>query len=244
VSVATLFGVIGYALINYHMLGQMKEAAKAAKISAGAAQSAAETAHDTLIASNRPWIVVERMTATSPLIFLPNGRANINLSFHLKNVGHSVASGIYLRPYLMAHTFDNMWFTTPFARQTEWCDKVRKETPNPNALKTLFPNDDTWEPMGLELTKEEIDSSSATYPLKELRGKFIDPLVYGCVNYKFPFSKDVHQTRFMFSISRPFYKNNKIVAGKGLTAPIIIGRDVPVTELIIEKYFFGGTFAD
>src|SRR5216684_4096809 len=51
----------------------------ATKKSADAAMSAADTARDTLIVAERPWIKIEDVVATSPLIFLPNGRAHINL---------------------------------------------------------------------------------------------------------------------------------------------------------------------
>jgi hypothetical protein len=235
-TLGILFATSIYAAFSFLQWEANQKAANAAK-------SAADTARDTLIVSERPWIKVEEMVATSPLTFLANGRANVNLSFHLRNVGNSVATRIYLRPQLMANTFDNTLWERPFARQKDWCDYVRKETPNPDALKTLFPTDDAWEPMGLQLTKEEIDSSSATFPLKELRGKLINPMVYGCVNYEFPFSKDVHQTRFMFSISR-MIPNSPTSRAFQATNPISVGGDVPEAELIIEKYFFGGTFAD
>jgi hypothetical protein len=205
---------------------------------ANAAKKASDVAEQTLIITERPWIKVEGVVATSPLIFLPNGRASINLSFHLRNIGHSIATGIYLRPQMMGNTFDNRVFSDPFTKQAEWCENVKKETPNPRMLKTLFPDEDTWEPMGLELTREEIESSSATYPSKESLGKFITPLVYGCLNYQFSFSKDIHQTRFIFSISHPFPKD------KSIPIPISIGKDVPTSDLVIENYFFGGTFAD
>ena len=111
----------------------------------------------------------------------------------------------------------NIWgpgiFDEPIRRQADWCDKVRKENPRPEFLKTLFPAEDTWEPMGLELTKEEIASSSSSFP-GEYKGKIIYPIVYGCVNYKFSFSQDVHQTRFVFTISPAQLPNGAISIGK------------------------------
>ncbi|HTC49828.1 MAG TPA: hypothetical protein VK722_21075 [Candidatus Aquilonibacter sp.] len=205
---------------------------------ANAASSAAKTAENTLIVSERPWVVVDAMVATGPLRFLPNGRANVNLSFHIKNIGQSIASNIYLRPQMMGNIFGQQASVEPFTRQAEWCDSVRKETPDPRFLKTLFPHEDAWQPMGLELTKEEIESSSATYPVGELKRKFIVPLVYGCVNYQFPFSKDIHQTRFIFNVSHPQPKDGSI-------PPMIrVGEDVPISNLATGKYFFGGTFGD
>jgi hypothetical protein len=56
INVLTLFAVVAYALINYHMLCQMKIATEKAGISATAAKSAADTAHNTLVLSQRAWI--------------------------------------------------------------------------------------------------------------------------------------------------------------------------------------------
>jgi len=205
---------------------------------ANAATKAANVAEQTLIITERPWVKVDEVIATGPLTFRADGRASINLSFHLKNIGHSIATGIYLRPQLMGNTFDQQIFDRPFDRQTEWCDKVRKEAPRARWLKTLFPGDDTWQGMGLELTKEEIESSSATNPYPESRGKFILPMIYGCVNYQFPFSKEIHQTRFIFSISHPQPKDGSIPPS------IRIGENVPISDMTINTFIFGGTSAD
>ena len=226
---------LGLLIVN---ICQMRSTEKAAS----AAQDAAQTAKDTLVIAERPWITVGEMKADGPLAFNPDGSVSINLSFRLKNIGHSIATDIYLRPQMMAQIFGQSTFLDPINRQTEWCDKVRKERPERRFLKTLFPDDDTWESTSLQINKLEIDSAFGTYPnMLQQQGNFVAPIVYGCVNYQFPFSKEVHQTRFAFVISAI---NSKRPPSPHESYPFVVGRNVPESGITIKSYYFGGTFAD
>jgi hypothetical protein len=205
---------------------------------ANAAQDAADTAHDTLVVSERPWITVTVGLNGPGLTFNPDGSASLNLGIAVKNIGHSVATGINIRPEMFAMSFSaNGMFNEPLDKQSSFCEKVRKAAIDPRRLFTLFPTEDTTANITVTLTKADIDS--AIMPFNKRDAKYVLPVIYGCVNYQFSFDKLTHQTQFIYELSQ----FNPVEPSHQFPIKIISGT-VPLTNLVVRKYYFGGSLAD
>src|SRR5438309_5363711 len=120
IHTATMLAVVWYACINSRMLDKMKEST--------------DTAHDALTFSERPWITVAITLDEPPhahslgpgFFFNPDGTASLNAFVTVKNIGHSVATSIYVSPQMYPPAFENI-LTEPIDKQYLWCDKVRRQ---------------------------------------------------------------------------------------------------------------------
>jgi hypothetical protein len=169
VSTVTLLAIIAYAIINYRMLCQM---------------------HDNLIAENRPWVTA-RVTLEEPpnshspkpgLTFNSDGSASFNCFIVVKNIGKSIATGIYIRAKMYPPPFQ-LFITDPITKQKAWCEKVRAEKPNTNMLPSLFPGEESTETETIPMTKKSIESALQALPANLAATNSVLPVVYGCVNW-------------------------------------------------------------
>ena len=230
---ATWAGVIIVAAYTTFAAFQWCEMRKAAK----AAEGANEIAHSALVATQRPWITVT-WTLQSPshahsplpsLTFNKDGSASFNAFVVVKNIGHSIATGIYIKPQMYPALFNQHGiFEEPISRQESWCDKVRSEIVDARKLPTLFPEEDATESKSLQMCKSDIEAALRSLPPNLASSKIISPIIYGCVNYRFSFSSDIHQTRFIYE----------------LTPVQVIEGTIPAPRLEILEFPFGGKSAD
>ena len=229
VSAIILFGYLGVTILIWCA---NKQAAKAAK-------EAADTAHDTLIISERPWMSASIELLGPGLIFDPNGSASLNLGVAVKNIGHSVANSIDVRAEMYPMSYDEIGvFKDPIQRESAFCDKFRQEIPrDPRMLGTLFPQDGTMKNITVSMNNADMDS--AGMPFNKGNMKYVMPVIYGCVNYGFSFDKLTHQTQFIYVLSwlNPQEPTHRFAIKR-------ISGTVPLSSLLIDRYYFGGALAD
>ena len=101
---------------------------------------------------------------------------------------------------------------------------------------TLFPEDVAAQPnMSLSLPKAEIERARISF--EGHPGKNFLPMMVGCADYQFSTAANHHQTRFIYDILclNPKEPNHP--------SAIEIGRDWPVTSLVVAPHSFGGQYA-
>jgi hypothetical protein len=216
VNVLTLFCVGAYAIINYHMLNEMRTANKDAsdsfaqtlgqmKAQTSAQQTAADTGANQLELAERPWLSIDNKSLfiTNPLTFNSNG-ASMHIRYAWKNTGHSPAMHINSKNKLIILSMTKLPQAEAAERQAALCDPLRK-IPRWRILEiTVFPDDTFPFNEGLGLDESEIaaglksrDSSPAPHE------GYISIALVGCVDYQFSFVPEHHQTRYAFWIGTP-----------------------------------------
>ena len=215
---------VGLLMVNIYQAFSTQTAAEAAK-------SAADTAAAQLELSERPWVTVN-MTITQPkkqrytgfaapsLTFNADGTASFNAFVILKNIGHSVAKAIYVRPQMYPPVFERI-LTEPMVKQKEWCDKVRGETPDEKQLPSLFPDEVDIESFSFGMSRSDIEVAKTS----GVFGRFhaLTPVILGCINYKSSLSNVVHQTPVLYRLN---------------PVPVDIGT-IPASRLELTKLFAG-----
>lgn len=175
------------------------------KQAADAATSAANTAAAQLQLTERPWITI-KLTFTEPpqshspgpsLTFNTDGTASLNMFVSLKNIGHSVATAIYVRPQMYPPVFERL-LTEPIDKQREWCEKVRAETPDDSQLPSLFPDEETTENVTVGMSRVDIEASERSPTFARM--PFITPVIYGCVTYRSQTFRGVRETPFIYML--------------------------------------------
>ena len=203
-----LFVLILYTGFTGFIAWETKEATKATKIAADAAAKAATTAQQQLEMSERPWITVtitfeeppHAHSAAPSLFFNPDGSANLNAFVVIKNIGHSVATSIHVHPMMYPTTLQDL-STDPINRQKVLCDKVRGETQDAKRLPYLFPGEESTLNFTFGMNKEDIHAALQNNPPEAFgRQPIIFPVIYGCVNYTFSFSNEIHQTPILYQL--------------------------------------------
>lgn len=155
------------------------------KKAADAAKSAATTAEDTLVVSNRPWIALQ-VSADGPLIFDSYGAASISLRFRLSNVGHSVAKYVGIWPQLRFGGVD-------LSEEDKFCGSVYGLNDVSDYGYLLFPG------QAVEVTQP---AAAAPKQVEEaiqgtlIKGKLI-PYIFVCVDYRSALENSHHQTRLV-----------------------------------------------
>lgn len=198
----------------------------------------------TSLASERGWVKITDPKAVGDVFWPPDGSFQLTVKYRLTNVGHSVITGIYVRGQSIAQLWLPNSVIYPIQMAIAYCDNMRKEQPDPKTVRTLFPGDDFWDDLTVSISKREMEIADKTWPNPYgNREKSVYPTLIGCVNYQLPFSKDIHQTRFIYDINwfRPPKPGPWNLHGRG-TFPI--GKPVPESEIDIRPHFLGGLFAD
>lgn len=209
---------------------------RTSRVAANAAKSAADTAKDTLIVQNRPWLKVTH-TIDTPLTFdvadpiSHHLTAEIGFGTTLENVGQSPALILMYRAELIPYQA-NTW---PSKIALEWqtlnCDPDRQRFGASHGI--VFPHDHIpYEPVASHIPMELINSVAALPSLVGGSGR-VEFIFVGCITYRFSFEKSdavPHQTRFSDALT-------------GKTKNISIDPKVPVPELTL-AYFPVGNAAD
>ena len=145
--------------------------------------------------ADRPWIDID-ISITSPLTY--NGKVvQGSFTFVPTNIGRSPAENISINPILKpVFMFDNLQEV-----QKRLCDNAATESGSPFFLKyALFPGHHYNQPIGLEVSIEDINSHSGKLP-PDLRAPDPIPIaLVGCVDYTYELSDHHHQTAFAFNL--------------------------------------------
>ena len=121
------------------------------------------------------------------------------------------------------------FFREPIKRQEELCKVLALEKPDPLGMgETIFPNDENamQTSIGTAITKTNV----IHYPTSPY---FIQPIMYGCVDYQFAPSPRHHQTPFIYRITQPN-------PATGHDIPIEVGKIISANKLSLERYYSGG----
>jgi hypothetical protein len=216
-EIAAVLIALGLLVVNIFQLRANKRAANAAK-------SAADTAHDTLIASNRPWMNAE-MHVIGPLAFNDAG-ANIPVSYKLINVGHSPAMKVWADVELYLPL--NPQRDTEVER-IRLCGETIKQSINMG--QTVFPGADTTGEVTTAVNPEAIQKAG-TYNKSSVNASIIV-----CIAYQSTIEKDVwHTTGIVYDLWK--------VDERGVRFAITPGKDVPLASLRFGYSFFRGTIAN
>jgi hypothetical protein len=157
------------------------------------------------VSSERPWITItitleeplHAHSASPGLTFNGDGTASLNAFIVVKNVGHSIAKFIYVRPQMYPPVFDRL-LTEPIVKQASWCENVRKETPIDLQLPSLFPGEESIENFTIGMSKQDIAAAVKDVAFAKINA--IVPVIYGCVNYKSDVFDGIHQTPFLYQL--------------------------------------------
>lgn len=199
---------------------------QAAKSSANATQSLAEAAQGQLHeihAESRPQITVEGVTIFKPLKITNDG-AKLYVTFHLKNVGKSVANYVAVTGEFYART-DNF----AVQRQKALCEKFGHRQLGPNGIGYTIVqgaehDEVNWFAMGTAGMKTW---RRAKRP-DGLYGAV--PMLIGCVDYVFDGTH--HQTPF-------FYEVDALRSGDSDPIPINpFGGDLSIDQVVLEAPFW------
>lgn len=216
---ATFLAVFAYAIINYHMLGQMRETNKATsdsfsktlgemkaqtsaqQIAADAAKREANIGTNQLELSERPWVSIKEISINEPLRFDAKG-ALISTIHVLRNTGHSPGMHVKWKSQLMTVNWFKGINTEISIAQDALCQRVRDSSPL--FENTIFPDDKITQSDGIDLPFKDIDAAlkhRESEP-EPLRGT-IELALVACIDYQFSFAPGHHQTKYVFLMGTP-----------------------------------------
>jgi hypothetical protein len=208
---------------------EARRAADAAKASAEATVEANTIARETAEADRRPWVAVD-IALAGPLRWTDDG-ARMLFRFTLSNVGRAPAFQAFVHAKMIT------FFGDPRAAQREFCEPTRNQAAGFGI--TIFPG------QGLPVTHDLV-IGNADIDLQEQNvrrdfpegpeptfGRWLMPMLVGCVNYRFEWDGPIHQTGFIATIRRAVPLNDSFVISREI-------GDVPVNELAFERFIFDG----
>jgi hypothetical protein len=214
-------------------LALTKQAADAATKSAEAAESAAKATAIQFEVAQRPWISVT-VVPDGPLR-CGNDSANVTFKVTMKNTGSSVATDVLVYGKLFPLRGDPT--TEIDKRQCALCDK-----PAPWVIFSgfyVFPGEQREWGMGTSTPITDIESEWIFYPEDPSR-KFISLYLVGCIDYRLSFSKEQHQTRFAYQLSRlPSAGGPVDIHDFG---SFEVGKDVPCERLWLTPWLSSGNY--
>jgi hypothetical protein len=194
-----------------------------------------------LEANDRPWVGVS-VEMAGPLTFSTDGVAMMSFRYLITNSGRSVATSVQIKARLISQELSREHFFHALEEQVRLCDRNDKEG---SAIKpevgplghTIFPGAVDGGYMSTSMGKKEMEKAAILF--KDTTDTYVAPALIGCVIYRFPNATKDHKTRFAYSILRKD-------ADKDPVHPLSIqvGKNLPVDRLVLERYFFGGGYAD
>jgi len=236
VSVGMFFAVSIYAWYARQQAIEIAKTAEAARISADAAKDGVEVTRKQLEISARPWVTF-RLLVTGPFEFDDKGTAHLKLRITVKNIGHSIARDINIQAEMFPYSFKQTEFFQPVDRQKKLCEPLRKAAVDEHSPGvTLFPEEEFTQNLGPTISMKEIDS--AILPTRQPPGRYIEPMLIGCIDYRYSFAPEHHQTGFIYNI----YRINSADPFHGYA--IQVNKTLPISGFRLESYFFGGNYAD
>jgi hypothetical protein len=210
-------------------------------------QTQTKTQQQQLENSDRPWIKVVGVETTD-LKFTEKGDLSISFKPSFKNIGRAVATYVSVNSKLFLQDEKGDFFKEPIVRQKELCEELARSPlgPSPKTVlsmgEPIFPEDtdnEFW--YGNSVLKSEIDQRKHNVALKSGPGAILFPLYIGCVDYQFGTATRHHQTGFAYSLRR---RDRTIPPGFVNEVAIRVGLSVPKEDVILERWEFGGFYAN
>lgn len=172
-------------------------------------KTATKTAHDEYVASQRPWISIDEIKMNGPLAFggpvgAPTG-AMMGVNARLKNHGHSIALNIRFRMKLVADA-------GTFRDQEDALCKELGSVSDDVATYAIFP-DESIPVSGGDMMKADAIAQSMA-PWKKLNPNLtnIIPILVVCIDYRFSFGSEHHQTMYSYRIGGSQSKGGMVQA--------------------------------
>lgn len=219
-EIVATFIALCLLVANWFQGCQTKHAADSAKI-------AATTASRQLEMADRPWLK-ESVTSDAPFLF-QNGAISWAVLVRASNVGHSVATGVFVQTKLIALVGAD-YVDGPRQQLNEFCDKVANTAINPTKWGvSVFPNDSSDLPSSLIMWPKEVQANSIDGGAD--LGRSIFPMLIGCIDYQYPTSEHRHQTRFIYDV---LYKTQPFIS---------IGKTLPMEGIRLSRHSVSGQYA-
>ena len=191
----------------------------------------ADATERSYVASSRPWIRTENVTANGPLTFDDQG-AHVKIDITIRNIGRSPAVHIWFPHNAIAHFTKNTDVSQNYDRTCEsWRDR-----PLTGPGFFLFPESQMTQTLAFNISREEVDKALEKPVSSNIRGMFTI-YILGCIDYSFSFQDGHHQTPFVHEIDKStgpqawefehFDKTDKEIQPanlKTLTNPMLTGR--------------------
>jgi hypothetical protein len=158
-----------------------------------AAQSAVEVARETNKAQSRAWISAE-CTLEKPSVGTTQFGVNgiyFNVRCQARNHGRSPATGVSFHAEI---ALVGMNTPAPDEIMNTYCDAIRQRSDRD--AEAIFPEAVTTTGHMVFLPEQSIVDDIASKDFK-----MISPVVYGCLNYKSPYTEGVRQTRFLYHLA-------------------------------------------
>lgn len=181
------------------------------------------TLHQTLIATQRPWVAA-KIALTGALTYSDDG-VSIPIRADLRNTGQSPALNVFVLWRADTET------GTPkiYKGLHILCDPARQFKRRGGDI--LFPGDRTSDQGSLHIEKKDLAKASA-------RDGYYNVSIYGCVDYLSTLDELHHQTGFVLDLVP-----NRLVGDKKIYAFNVKAGNVPRSELVL-TVLFGGHYAD
>lgn len=217
---------------------------KNAHKAANAAIASARVAQDALVASRRPWILVD-IELASPIEFDSSG-LRLTLKFSLNNKGSDPAFNVSPEWKIISNR------SGPFVvirEQEKWCAETKQRFNGPNCGGfTIFPDQPRSIFITATMVQSDIDADVAMDEVRkmmiesgrEVRGPVIMPVIIGCVDYQFGSPPEHHQTRFAYELHDKGTNEMSLHGNLVLVTPGVVqeGRFSLVPMLIQRNAFF------
>jgi hypothetical protein len=236
---------------------QTKETAKAAQATQASAKATAEQSGHIerqivlMENSERPWIsfiaVPVNLTFGSAD---SGGGATLTVKFTMKNAGKSIALDVNPNGKLITPKGVEV-FSEPLIQQAKVCGKSGPEhdarNPYPMVTSTyLFPGDEREYTLGVHLPQDEM--YWMTTPADHGGRSYIEPILVGCIEYRFSLKGELHHTFFNLNVSKlPTQEERQQAISShsvfGLFA-FEIGKNAPAEEIWLVPSFSGGNYVD
>jgi hypothetical protein len=182
-----------------------------------------QTAKNTLVASQRPWVAFD-VQITRSLVIDSNG-ANIGTGINLENVGNSPAVRLAVWPKFYPYTLNNL---DAASERIKVCGQAPT---NPTITDTLFQGPSRKIPKDwvLEISKDELDA--------RIRSRPFTPTIMVCVVYRTTFNDELHHTVKIFQV---------MPTNQGEFIPLKVGdtRNFPPETLLLVPYPYVATDAN
>jgi hypothetical protein len=199
-----------------------------------------------LESADRPWLKVTGAVPSHPMVFHTAGSiqvpgndfVNTGIKVTVENVGHSVALDVTTRAqmvlvsmtkgaenYVLASPLQDSY---PFKMQKKLCSEAARPTLPIN----LFPGDSNNDQNGDD---EDMALSGKTFAIPgDVASQKILVYFVGCVDYRISTSGKTHRSDFIYELMGidPTQRN--------VNGLFTVGTDLPITNLRLEKWGFGG----
>jgi hypothetical protein len=188
--------------------------------------------------SERPWLSVD-FYVNEPIEFQPDGSMSVHVHPVIKNTGHSVATNIRLILRTNPEGI-GFWFMDVRKQQTESCDEWRKLDFPDDTIGPLFEGGTYVENLSFTVAKADIQKAQ----FKQADGKVVITglALFGCVDYRFVFAPDHHQTGFSYDLGTlgPIRPKNPLREHLSWE----VGKDIPASSLAVTRSLFGRFYID